>query len=779
MIGKTISHYKILEKLGSGGMGIVFKAEDNKLKRQVAIKFLPNQIVKNSDERKRFEIEAQAAAALNHPNIAHIYAIEEHDGELFIVMEYIDGKELKEQISKGPIELDMAIDMATQIASGLQAAHEKDIVHRDIKSSNIMITKKGKVKILDFGLAKIRGGVQVTKEQSTLGTAAYMSPEQARGEDVDHRSDIWSFGVVFYEMLNGNLPFKGDYEQAIIYSILNDDPKPLNLENSNVSLQLGKIVSRSLAKNQDERYQNTDELLADLKTIGDRQKGVDGKATVFPKKESKRKTPYIYSGIAVIIMLIALMSILFFPQKEQGITINTVAVLPFSNSRPDIETDYFGFAIADQIIGDLSYLRNITIRPSSSIRKYDKQVVDSKTAADELNVGYILAGNFLMEGNTIRLNVELVEVNTNEIKFRDQIEVAFKNAFELQDIVAKKVVESINAQFSQKEQSRITKDIPTNPLAYEYYLRGLAFPLTGEGNQLASEMLIKSIELDSTYAPAYSQLADRQHRVALYGKFDSEKYKRVEKIYQKAISLNNDLIGAQAGLAMYYVETARIEDAVEISNRLLEINPNNADALYSLGYSYRYAGLDHESILKMEKAIANDPRNPRFRSLSLSYCNVGEYDKALNVFELLESSDWVIGMKGYIFFKQGKNEQALEIFNQIINKEPDSFWGLASTTYKAIIQGDTLTGLQAMQKREQFNMSDSEPIYYNACDYALLGDKKGCLRSLEKAIAGGYFNYPLMQKEPDLDLMRDDPEFQKLLEKAKDKHLAFKKRFFN
>jgi pentatricopeptide repeat protein len=344
--------------------------------------------------------------------------------------------------------------------------------------------------------------------------------------------------------------------------------------------------------------------------------------------------------------------------------------------------------------------------------------------------------------------------------------------------VAKKVVESINIQFSQEEKSRINKDIPTNPLAYEYYLRGLAFPLTVEGNQLATEMLTKSIELDSTYAPAYSQLAARQHE-AIFGKFDSEKYKRVEKIYLKAISLNNELISAQAGLAMYYVETARIEKAVEISNRLLEINPNNADALFSLGYSYRYAGMDHESILKMEKALANDPRNPRFRSLSLSYCNLGEYEKALKVFELLESSDWVVGMRGYIYFKQGKNKQALEIFNQIINKDPDSFWALGATTRKAIIQGDTLTARQAEKKREQLNIADPEMIYYLACDFALLGDKKGCLKALQQAVDGGYFNYPAMLREPDLDSMRDDPEFQKVLEKAKEKHLAFKKRFFN
>ena len=459
-------------------------------------------------------------------------------------------------------------------------------------------------------------------------------------------------------------------------------------------------------------------------------------------------------------------------------SIDRIAVLPFSNIRSDPETDYLGFAIADQIIGSLVYFQNITVRPSSSIRKYEKLEIDPKAAGDNLKVDYVLVGNYLKEANIIRLNVELVDVYSNEIIWHEPIQVDFNSAFELQDIVVQKVVEGLNIQFSQEELNRIEKDIPANPLAYEYYLRGLSFPLTIEGNQLATEMLKRSIELDSNYAPAYSQLADRVHRVALFGYFDSEKYKKVEEIYKKAISLNKDLISAQAGLAMYYVETARINDAVEISNYLLGINPNNADALFSLGYSYRYAGMVQESIIKMEEAIKNDPRNPSFRSLSLSYHNIGDYEKAFKVFENLESSHWAIGMKGFLFFSQGKNEQALEIFNQIINKEPDSFWGLISTTYRAIIQGDTLTGLQTMKKREKLNIKDAEPLYYQACDYALLGDKDGCLRSLQKAVDGGYFNYPFMLTDSFLDSMRGKPKFEKILEEAKEKHEAFKKRFF-
>jgi serine/threonine protein kinase len=249
MTGKTISHYKILEKLGEGDMGVVYLAEDTKLRRNVAIKFLPHHIAVNSDERKRFEIEAKAAASLNHSNIATIHAIEDVDGQLFLVMEYIKGRDLRDVVMEtGPVAPSEAINMAIQIAEGLQAAHEKGIVHRDIKSSNIMITDKGKVKIMDFGLAKVGKGIQLTKDQSTLGTAPYMSPEQIRGETVDHRSDIWSFGVVLYEMLTGEQPFKGDYEQAVTYSIVNEEPLGISELTADIPIELERLIDKTLKK---------------------------------------------------------------------------------------------------------------------------------------------------------------------------------------------------------------------------------------------------------------------------------------------------------------------------------------------------------------------------------------------------------------------------------------------------------------------------------------------------------------------------------------------------
>ncbi|MGB5848125.1 MAG: serine/threonine-protein kinase, partial [Ignavibacteriaceae bacterium] len=267
MIGKTLLHYKIIEKLGEGGMGVVYLAEDTKLERRVAIKFLPHYISINSEERQRFKIEAKAAASLNHPNISTIHAIEESEDQIFIVMEYIDGFELKDKIKSSSLPVDETIQIATQIAEGLEAAHKNGIVHRDIKASNIMITKDGKVKIMDFGLAKIKDGTELTKIGSTVGTAAYMSPEQTKGEEVDHRTDIWSFGVVLYEMLAGELPFKGDYEQAVIYSILNEDPKSITILREDAPSQLSNIIAKTLKKNPKERYHTIKELIEELKAV--------------------------------------------------------------------------------------------------------------------------------------------------------------------------------------------------------------------------------------------------------------------------------------------------------------------------------------------------------------------------------------------------------------------------------------------------------------------------------------------------------------------------------
>ncbi len=623
MIGETILHYKIMEKIGEGGMGIVYLAEDTKLERKVALKFLPHHIASNSEEKERFKIEAKAAAALNHPNITTIYAIEENGDDIFIVMEYIDGKELKNIIethplagrqgSKTSLQVNEIINYAAQIAEGLEAAHKKGIIHRDIKSSNIMITKESKVKVMDFGLAKIKGGIELTKAGITVGTTAYMSPEQLKGSGVDQRTDIWSFGVLFYQMLTNELPYKGEYDQAIMYSILNEEPVSASKLNSEVSAQLDNILEKCLKKESKLRYKNFNELLLDMK------KTVDEKST-----------------------------------EEDRTQLRRIAILPFVNVSGSQQSDYLGFALADQVIGAITYLKNILVRPSASIRKYMNTFVNPKDAGSELNVDYLLTGNFLKVDEKIRLNIELVEVKTENMVWRTPIEVDFHNAFELQDIVAQRVVHGLNVQFSQKEINRIRKDIPDNPLAYEYYLRSLSYPSTNEGDILANEMLNRSIQVESNYAPAFSELGFRLHRIGIYGLGGPSILSKAEQAFEHALSLNDELLGALFQLSTLFVETARIEKAVELVRKMLAINPNNASAHFSLGYLFRYGGMLEESEKEYDQALSLDPGNPRFRSAGVTYHHLGKYQKAIEALNLDKGSSYALIEIGIIQHHKNK-----------------------------------------------------------------------------------------------------------------------------
>jgi len=621
MINKTLLHYNILEKLGEGGMGIVYKAEDTKLKRMVAIKFLPRQIGASDEERERFKIEAQAAAALNHPNIATIYAIEEADGEVFIVMEYIKGKELKELTTEaGELSIEKVTNYATQIAKGLKAAHKKGVTHRDIKSSNIMITDEEQVKIMDFGLAKVKGGAQVTKVGTTLGTAAYMSPEQALSEEVDHRSDIWSFGVVFYEMLTGKLPFGGYYEQAITYAILNLEPEPVSALRSETPVALQQVVEKALAKNRDVRYQHVDEMLVDLKSIN------GGSSTAAESRSFQKKTRIapLMTGLFLLFALVVVSGFFYWLRMQSdttdgsSIVVQRLAVLPFTNIHNEPQTDFLGFALADQIIGSLSYLQNILVRPSSAIRQYQNQIVDAQTAGKALKVDIILTGNYLIEANMVRLNVELVHVDTNEMVWREPIEVEYENTFALQDIVSEKIIDGLKLQFSQDERERMQSDVSQNPLAYEYYLRSISYPSTTEGDLLALKMLNNSIQLDSSYAPAFSELGFRRQHYWNYGLAGTEEIKKAERAYLRALSLNDELLSGLWNLSTLYIETARAEEAVELTKKMLAINPNNAMAHFSLGDGFKAAreeALRNDAEAAREEALKNDAEAVREEAL--------------------------------------------------------------------------------------------------------------------------------------------------------------------
>jgi TolB-like protein/Flp pilus assembly protein TadD len=621
-----------------------------------------------------------------------------------------------------------------------------------------------------------------------------MSPEQVEVKEVDQRSDIYSLGVILYEMVTGRVPFEGEIPLGIAMKHKSEMPKDPREINAQIPEDLSRVILRCMEKDKNNRYQSARDVRSELENI---EKGIPTTERVVPKRKpitSKEITvtfglKKLFIPALVVVALIIAAVVIWHPwsPRKEGEKLpakpslsgfQKLAVLPFANIKSDPQTDYLGFALADQIIGDLAYVKNVLVRPSSAVRQYQDKEVDAQTAGNALKVDFIVMGHYLKEGDVVRLNIELVNVHSNEMIWRELIEVRYENVFELQDLVTKKVIDGLKTQFLQDERRRIQTDVPQNPLAYEYYLRGISYPFSNEGGQLAIEMLKKSIELDPNYAPAYDNLGGRIHRLAQYGLRDPEETQRAENYYLKALSLNGELLSALGNLAMLYTETARIEKAVEITRQMLEINPNNASAHFSLGYIYRYAGMLNESVLEMEKAVSLDPKNPEFRSIVITYQFVGEYEKALETSKIYKESAFTLGEQGTTFFRQGKQKQAVEYFDRVIAMEPDGLLALWVTGMKAFIEGNIDKGLDAGRKFEQYNIADAEAWYHIAGNYGLLGDKEGCIRTLQRAVDGGFFNYPFMLTDSFLDSVRDDPEFQRILEMAKAKHEAFKKRFF-
>jgi serine/threonine protein kinase len=417
MIGQTISHYKILEKLGEGGMGVVYKAEDTKLKRTVALKFLPNDLTQDIDARERFAAEAQAASGLEHSGICTIYDIDQtSDGELFICMAYYGGETLKTRIERGAMPTAEAVDITTQIAEGLARAHEAGIIHRDIKPSNVVITERGEVKIIDFGLSKLVGEKGLTKSGTTLGTIGYMSPEHVQGEVVDHRADIWALGVIIYEMLAGNSPFHGEYEVATIYSIVNEEPEPITGLRTDVPLELERIVGKCLKKEPAERYQHMEELITDLSPL---PKGLESDATDGRPSRKRARAGSIFKKKPVLLGALTGLSILTFillwflvPSKSLSVDNKSIAVLPFDNLNPEKDTDYFSAGITEDIRTQLSKIGDMVVISKAAMQRYKDGKKSPREIASELNVATLLAGSVRRAGDQLRIGCQLIDAET-------------------------------------------------------------------------------------------------------------------------------------------------------------------------------------------------------------------------------------------------------------------------------------------------------------------------------------------------------------------------------
>jgi serine/threonine protein kinase/predicted Zn-dependent protease len=689
MIGKNISHYKILEKLGEGGMGVVYKAQDTKLDRIVALKFLPQHLTSDPVEKERFVHEAKAASALNHPNITTIHEIDEFEGQMFIVMEYCEGKTLKQIIEKETLSVRKVLDIGIQICEGLTIAHEKGIVHRDIKSDNIMFTPRGQVKIMDFGLAKLKGATKLTSTRSTLGTAAYMSPEQAQGEEVDQRSDIFSFGVVLYELLTGKLPFGGEHQAAIIYSIINEEPQSVARYNNQVSVELERIVSKALVKEKEERYQHIDDLLADLRR---EKKGLEYiKTAQIPKeavvpKPKKKLLPFIVP--ASIVFVIALVFLILKPFKfevvpEKGAVAkeNSLAIMYFENLVDREDKERLGEIVTNLLITGLSESQYLNV--VSSQRLYDilkllgkegVKVIDKNVAsqvATKAGAKWMLLGSILQVEPQVILTSQLVEVESGRVLSSERI--TGEPGEKIFSMVDKLTVEvkrdlSLPAQ-AQKEETPKVADVTTNsPEAYRYYLEGLDYGYKYYLTE-AERSFKKALEFDSTFAMAYYMLAnfktgEEQKRLTAKAVKYSDKVSPKEKYYIKSWEANI---------------SGNYNQGIKELQKIAERYPDEKFAFFMIGQIY-YGDLRQfeEAVRYLSKAIEIDPLyKPAYNTLAYVYNNMGDFDKsiwAINKYISLAPDEAnPYDSRADLYAYNGKLDQAIESYKKALEIKPDFY----------------------------------------------------------------------------------------------------------
>lgn len=682
MTGQTISHYQILEKLGEGGMGVVYKAHDTKLDRTVALKFLPP--AGGEKEKARLIREARAVAQLDHPNICTVYEIGDSEGKPYIAMAYIEGETLKDRVENGPLAMNEIIDYTRQIARGLQSAHRKQITHRDIKSANIMITPDGQIKIMDFGLAKLAGRTQLTQEGSTAGTVMYMSPEQARGEDVDHRTDIWSFGVVLYDMLTGRLPFQSEYETAAVYSILNEDPPPIGNFNPDVPAELEAIVMRTLQKNKEDRYQQLDELLSDLDVFtGTAVGGTERRRAVTGRK------PFLYAA-AVFLLLLVVAAVFFLGSPVPEVhAIESIAVLPFENLSEDTGHEYFVDGVYDALLTDLARLSGLKrVISRQTMLRYKETDKSINQIARELNVDAVVMGAVVRSGDRVRVTVQLINPVSEEYLWAERFERDFRDILTLQNNVVQTAAEKIEIKLTQAEKEQFVGARPVNPEIYELYLRGMyeVNKASTEGIRTGMEYFQKAIEKDPGDARSYAGLALGYITIAhgtdpppdalsfaraaaerailldgnlceahaalgfIRGYYDWE-WDEAYRYINQAIAINSNLEIAHYHKAWLDVLFSRFDEAVESHKRAKELDPLTPMHTSWLGEIYRMIGRYDEAIAEANRSIEIAPQNPvGYFVLANTYSDLGRHDEAIAVFDsiaaMIPSWKWTAGM-GY------------------------------------------------------------------------------------------------------------------------------------
>lgn len=776
-------------------MGVVYKAEDTKLKRTVALKFIVPSVLGSEEERKRFTHEAQAAAALSHPHISTIYEIDEAKGKTFIAMEYIEGKSLKEKIKLAPFRLGEVLDTTIQIAEGLQEAHERKIIHRDIKSSNIMLTEKGQAKIMDFGLAKSAEGTKLTKTATVMGTVAYMSPEQAYGEKMDHRSDIWSLGVVLYEMITGQLPFKGDHEQLVLYSILNTNPEPVTSLRSGVPLELERMVNKCLEKDPNERCQTAADLKADLLRLKQElSTGVTAipTTTMVAPRPFSRLLPRIAIPLSMVILVLLLLLIV--PSTRHTLLgwlgIQTMpaemglAVLPFTIMSSESTDQAFCDGLVEILTSKLTQLErfqeSLWVVPSSEVR--DQGITSPSKARLSLGATLVITQSWQRINDKVLLTLNLIETKKPRVLRSRDIKVPISDVSTLQDDVILKVAKMLDVELHPQTLEVLTAGGTAVPEASEFYLRGRGYlgRYEDEINVDAAIGLFRlAIEKDSSYALAYAGLGEAYWRMWELTK-DPNCVKQAQSYCNRAIQLSEILAPpVHITLGIIHRDTGKHEESVKEFQKALQLDPENSDAYRELAWAYEKLGRLEEAEAAYKKAIELKPDywagynylgafyydqarysetektwlkvieltpdNVRgYSNLGALYVKMGQADQAIVMLKKsldLKPSWRAASNIGTLYFFQGKYTLAMHMFEKAIELGVNNYlvWGNLADTYRYTpgyqekAEEAFQQAIQLAEKELEINPKESKTLARLARYYALIGNKKRAFSEISKA----------------------------------------------